>query len=107
MVEISHAFFFGRHSDFSSTQFVLVFFACVLMTLRAAFYDIEIEGGESLNDNPALRDDTNSLFVAEDKDDDLYLDAKGDTLEPKEDTMDDDDEDSLSPRRSPTEMYMR
>jgi hypothetical protein len=106
VVEISHAFFFGRHSDFSSTQFVLVFFACVLMTLRAAFYDIEIEGGESQHDDPALRDDTDSLFVAEDKNDDLYLDPKGDTSEPKEDTMD-DDEDSLSPRRSPTEMYMR
>jgi len=29
-----------------TTQFVLVFFACVLLTLRAAFYDIEVERGD-------------------------------------------------------------
>lgn len=34
------------HAVSRSTQFVLVFFSCVILTLRAAFYEVEIEKDE-------------------------------------------------------------
>ena len=75
----------------SSTQFVLVFFACVLMTLRAAFYDVEIE-----QDDEEKETDQSQQAVPE-LDESLempYLEKKY-SLEQVFQTVDDD---SLSPR---------
>ena len=43
---------------FSSTQFVIVFLSCIVLTLRAAFYDVEIADREDDEGKEDSRDST-------------------------------------------------
>jgi hypothetical protein len=85
-------------SDFRATQFVLVFFACVLLTLRAAFYNIQIEKGDKEDDAvlPICKTESFSDPTPA-KEDDLHLpDVSADSV-----YFDDDDnynpEDNYNP----------